>query len=263
MGWMNDTLKYMQRNPIYRKYHHDQLTFSLIYAFSENFMLTLSHDEVVHGKGALISKMPGDEWQKFANLRLLYGYMWAHPGKKLLFMGGELAQWHEWNCNESLDWALLGFDTHSGIDRLVGDLNRLYCEEAALHELDFSPEGFEWIDCHNRNDSQLVFLRRSKSGEEVIVGCNFTPIVRKKIRIGVPRPGRYAELLNTDSTYYGGSNVGNATAVESEEIPFHGHAQSIEIALPPLATVMFKVVESEANSGKISVPTDATSDEKR
>ncbi len=241
MGWMNDTLRYIQHDPIHRKYHHDELTFSLVYSFSENFMLPLSHDEVVHGKRSLLAKMPGDEWRKFANLRLLYGYMWAHPGKKILFMGGELAQWNEWNCNQSLDWALLGNEKHAGIDRLVGDLNRIYCTEPALHELDFDGAGFQWIDCQNREDSRLVFVRRSTAGEEVIVACNFTPIIRKQIRIGVPQLGRYEEILNTDSSYYGGSNFGNATAVEAEALPHHDQPYSIQISLPPLAVVMFKL----------------------
>ncbi|MEZ6095021.1 MAG: 1,4-alpha-glucan branching protein GlgB [Pirellulaceae bacterium] len=240
MGWMNDTLRYIEHDPVHRKFHHDELTFSLVYAFSENFMLPLSHDEVVHGKGALLSKMPGDDWQKFANLRLLYGYMWTHPGKKLLFMGGEFGQWHEWNCNEPLDWPLLDFESHSGLQHLIGDLNRLYRDEKALHDLDFDGEGFQWIDCDNRNDSSLVYARRDRSGEEVIVACNFTPMVREKVRIGVPKAGRYREILNTDSQYYGGSNLGNATVIESSNVSWSNQPHSLEIVLPPLGMVVIK-----------------------
>ncbi|RME08002.1 MAG: 1,4-alpha-glucan branching protein GlgB, partial [Aquificota bacterium] len=219
MGWMNDTLFYMSKDPIYRKYHHNQLTFSIWYAFSENFILPLSHDEVVHGKGSLINKMPGDYWQKFANLRLLFGYMWTHPGKKLLFMGGEFAQWREWNHEESLDWHLLDYESHKGIQRLVKDLNRLYREEKALHELDCEPEGFEWIDFHDWEKSIISYLRKSSDGDLVLVVCNFTPVPRFDYRIGVPREGFWKEILNTDSYIYGGSNLGNLGGVYAEDIP--------------------------------------------
>jgi 1,4-alpha-glucan branching enzyme len=240
MGWMNDTLRYMRQDPIHRKYHHDQLTFSLVYAFSENFMLPFSHDEVVHGKRSLLSQMPGDNWQKFANLRLLYTYMWMHPGKKLMFMGCEFGQWLEWNCNTELDWALLGFEHHRGLQHLIRDLNEIYGGERALYELDFDGRGFEWIECHNRDDSRLVFVRRSSNGEELIVACNFTPIVRTNVRIGVPHPGVYRERINSDSKFYGGSNVGNSHELIAESIPFSGQLCSLNLTLPPLAAVVIK-----------------------
>lgn len=240
MGWMNDTLRYMRRDPIYRKFHHNELTFSLMYAFTENFMLPFSHDEVVHGKGSMLNQMPGDEWQKFANLRLLYTYLWTHPGKKLLFMGSEFGQWAEWNCNAELDWGLLGNDKHLGLAHLVRDLNRLYREESALHSLDFDGRGFEWIECHNAEDSRLAYIRRDQAGEEVLVACNFTPIVRDNIRIGVPQPGEYMELLNSDSQYYGGANVGNASRILAEDIPHTGQPFSLNLTLPPLGGVIFK-----------------------
>ena len=240
MGWVNDTLRYMRNDPVHRKYHHDELTFSLIYAFTENFMLPLSHDEVVHGKGSLIDQMPGDVWQKFANLRLLYGYMWSHPGKKLLFMGGEFGQWLEWNCNQQLDWELLDSETHRGLQKLVADLNELYRSEPALHDYDFSGEGFEWIDCNNGNDSILSYLRKGKGGELIIAVGNFTPVVRKNIRVGVPRGGRFREIFSSDSQYYGGTNVGNPLGALAENIPVQGRIQSISITLPPLAIVLLK-----------------------
>lgn len=247
MGWMNDTLFYMSKDPIYRKYHHNQLTFSIWYAFSENFILPLSHDEVVHGKGSLINKMPGDYWQKFANLRLLFGYMWTHPGKKLLFMGGEFAQWREWNHEESLDWHLLDYESHKGIQRLVKDLNRLYREEKALHELDCEPEGFEWIDFHDWEKSIISYLRKSSYGDLILVVCNFTPVPRFDYRIGVPREGFWKEILNTDSYIYGGSNLGNLGGVYAEDIPFHNRPYSLRLTLPPLAVVIFKWVGRDSN----------------
>ncbi len=241
MGWMHDTLLYMSRDPIFRKYHHNQLTFRLIYAFHENFVLPLSHDEVVHGKGSLIGKMPGDDWQKFANLRLLYGYMYAQPGKKLLFMGGEFGQWGEWNHEESLDWHLLDYPPHSGLQRLVEDLNRLYTREAALHEVEFDPGGFEWIDCNDTEQSVITLLRKCRSSDEVIVvACNFTPTPRHSYRVGVPYGGFWAEVLNTDAVDYGGSGQGNIGGLEAAPVPSHGRPYSIYITVPPLAAVFFK-----------------------
>ncbi len=241
MGWMNDTLRYMRHDPIHRQYHHDELTFSLIYAFTENFALPLSHDEVVHGKGSLIGQMAGDLWQKFANLRLLYSYMWTHPGKKLLYMGSEIAQWHEWNYDEQLQWNLLEWETHRGVQKLIGDLNALVRDEPALHELDFTSDGFEWIDCMNRADSTLSYLRKSKDGNDfVVVCCNFTPVVRK-YRLGLPRGGFYREIFNSDSQFYGGSNVGNFPGILADaDRGHHARPSSMEIQLPPLATVVFK-----------------------
>ena len=241
MGWMNDTLRYMRHDPVHRKYHHDELTFSLIYAFHENFVLPFSHDEVVHGKGSLLDQMPGDIWQKFANLRLLYAYMWCHPGKKLLFMGGEFGQWQEWNFDESLHWHLLAGESHRGLSRAVADLNNLVQREPALHELDFDGRGFEWIDCHNWQDSVLVFIRRgSNSHDELVVCCNFTPVLRQGYRIGVPAPGGYEEIFNSDSAWYGGSNAGNGGGLQSSPVPHHGRQQSLAITLPPLAVIVLK-----------------------
>jgi 1,4-alpha-glucan branching enzyme len=241
MGWMNDTLRYMRHDPVHRKYHHDELTFSLIYAFHENFVLPLSHDEVVHGKGALLDQMPGDAWQKFANLRLLYTYMWCHPGKKLLFMGGEFGQWREWNFDASLEWHLCGFDSHRGLQRAVADLNRLVTREKPLHELDFDGRGFEWIDCHNWQDSVLAFVRRAADPDDfLVVCCNFTPVPRTGYRLGVPRGGIYDEVFNGDSAFYGGSNLGNSGAIAAEPIPHHDRGHSVTLTLPPLAAVVLK-----------------------
>ncbi len=241
MGWMNDTLRYMAHDPIHRRYHHDDLTFGLLYAFTENFILPLSHDEVVHGKGSLLSKMPGDRWQKFANLRAYLGFMYAHPGKKLLFMGGEFAQESEWSHDHSLDWHLLVEADHAGMQHLVRDLNHLYRQVPALHELDCEAEGFAWLDCHDQDDSVLSFLRRSADGSDAaVVVCNFTPIARQNYRVGVPFPGAYHEILNTDSTYYGGSDVGNAGCVEAEPVPAQGQPHSVSLTLPPLATLILR-----------------------
>ena len=241
MGWMNDTLRYMREDPIHRKYHHNELTFSLIYAFTENFNLPLSHDEVVHGKGALIAQMSGDLWQKFANLRLLYSYMWTHPGKKLLFMGCELAQWHEWNYDSTIQWDLLQWDTHRGMQRLVADLNQLIRREPALHQLDFSGEGFEWVDCMNGDDSVLGYIRKAKDPNDfVLIACNFTPVVRR-YRMGVPKAGYYQEIFNSDSAHYAGTNVGNYPGITADaQFPHHGRAASIELTIPPLGLVVFK-----------------------
>jgi 1,4-alpha-glucan branching enzyme len=241
MGWMNDTLRYFGQDPIYRKYSHNQLTFSMVYAFTENFVLPLSHDEVVHGKRSLLSKMPGDDWQKFANLRLLFAYMWAHPGKKLLFMGGELAERPEWSEERSVDWALQNSPPHAGVQRLVGDLNHIDRQEPALHKIDFDWPGFEWIEVNDVDGSTLSFLRRgSEPGDFVVVVCNFTPVVHGDCRVGVPEGCFYEEILNTDSAHYGGSGVGNLGGLNSEPIPWNGRPYSIRMNLPPLAAVYFK-----------------------
>jgi 1,4-alpha-glucan branching enzyme len=241
MGWMNDTREYMHHEPIHRQYHQDELTFSLIYAFTENFCLPLSHDEVVHGKGSLLDQMPGDLWQKFANLRLLYGYMWSHPGKKMLFMGGEFGQWKEWNCNESLEWHLLQWQSHQGLQQWVADLNALYRREPALHQQDFDWQGFEWIDCHNYQDSILAYIRRGKDPNDyVIVCCNFTPVPRHGYRIGVPEACWYREIANSDSTFYGGSDIGNGGGIQATPQESHGRPASLVFTLPPLSVVVFK-----------------------
>jgi 1,4-alpha-glucan branching enzyme len=241
MGWMNDTLRYMRHDPVHRKYHHDELTFSLIYAFTENFVLPFSHDEVVHGKGSLLDQVPGDLWQKFANLRLLYAYMFAHPGKKLQFMGCEFGQWNEWNHDTSLQWDLLQWSSHQGLQKFVADLNRTYRREPALYEIDFESSGFEWIDCHNYEQSTLAFVRRAKDPRDfLVIGCNFTPCPRTQHRLGVPELCWYEEILNSDSTYYGGSNVGNGPGRMAEPLPWDGRPYSIPIALPPLGVVIMK-----------------------
>ncbi|MGZ8263648.1 MAG: 1,4-alpha-glucan branching protein GlgB [Burkholderiales bacterium] len=241
MGWMHDTLRYMREDPVHRKYHHGELTFSLIYAFHENFVLPLSHDEVVHGKGSLIGKMPGDGWQQFANLRVLYGYMWAHPGKKLLFMGGEFGQRREWQHEESLEWWVLQYPEHGGLMQWLADLNRVYTTEPALHEVDNEPQGFEWIDCCDWEDSTLSFLRKGRDEKDVVlVACNFTPVARENYLVGVPRAGFWRELLNSDASIYGGSGRGNFGGVESHPVPAHGRYHAIRITLPPLAVVYFK-----------------------
>ena len=241
MGWMNDTLRYMKHEPIHRQYHHDELTFSLIYAFSENFTLPLSHDEVVHGKGSLADQMPGDLWQRFANLRLLYSYMWCHPGKKLLFMGSEFGQWSEWRHDESLQWDLLQWETHHGVQRMLGDLNRIYTSEPALYENEFDGSGFEWIDCENRGDSVLIWMRKAKRAEDfVIICCNFTPVVRDNYLVGVPEGGVYQELFNSDSQYYGGSNAGNLTKLTASQPGHHSRPYKLSIKLPPLGCVILK-----------------------
>ena len=241
MGWMNDTLSYMSEDPVHRKYHHDKMTFGLVYAFDENFVLPLSHDEVVHGKRSLLGRMPGDEWQQFANLRAYYGFMYGHPGKKLLFMGAEIAQQKEWNHDQSLDWHLLDQPLHQGIQTLVSDLNRVYRDTVALHELDFSHEGFEWIDWQDADSSVLCWLRRASDGDFVVCVSNFTPLVRSGYRIGVPQEGSYVELLNTDSVQYGGSGVGLQGEIQTEDIEAHGRPHSLQIDLPPLATIMLKI----------------------
>jgi len=241
MGWMHDTLEYFSKDPIYRKYHHNKLTFSIWYAFSENFILSLSHDEVVYGKGSLLTKMSGDDWQKFANLRLLYGYMYAHPGKKLLFMGGEIAQRDEWYHEKSLDWHLLEYESHRAIQRWVKDLNNIYRNELALHELDCEPSGFEWIDFNDSIHSVISFLRKGKNSKNIIlVVCNFTPIPRFNYILGVPENGYWKEILNSDSEVYGGSNHGNIGGVEASMTPSHGRPYSISVTVPPLGLIFFK-----------------------
>ncbi len=241
MGWMHDTLVYMSKDPIHRKYHHDQLTFRMIYAFTENFTLPLSHDEVVHGKGSLLAKMPGDDWQKFANLRLLLSYMVGQPGKKLLFMGGEIGQWKEWSHDDSLEWHLLERPPHQGLKRWVADLNRLYLAEPALHELDCDPAGFEWVDCSDWEGSAISFLRRAKtSSSEILAVFNFTPVPRPDYRVGVPRSGIWTEVINSDALEYGGSGAGNLGQREAEPVPHHGRPFSLQLTLPPLAAVFFR-----------------------
>jgi 1,4-alpha-glucan branching enzyme len=242
MGWMHDTLGYMAKDPIHRKYHQNDMTFGLLYAFNENFILPLSHDEVVHGKGSLLTKMPGDEWQKFANLRAYYGFMWAHPGKKLLFMGCEFGQWQEWNFDTSLEWAALEAPNHRGLQRTVRDLNQLYKKEPALYENDFEGNGFEWIDASDTDNNVLSFIRKAKSSDEfLVIVSNFTPVPWHGYRIGVPQPGKYDEVFNSDSVNYWGSNLGNDEGQTSEFIPMHGHPQSLSLVLPPLATIMLKL----------------------
>ncbi len=238
MGWMHDTLGYFQRDPVYRGYHHHELTFSMLYAFTENFILPLSHDEVVHGKGSLYSKMPGDRWQKLANLRALYGYMWAHPGKKLLFMGGELAQEQEWSYERSVDWHLLDRPEHAGVQALVSDLNHLLRGEPALYEQDFESAGFWWLEANDAASNVFAFARASRGGKRLLVcAANLSPVPRERYRVGLPRPGRWTEALNTDSARYGGSNLGNPDGIEAQPIAWHGQPASAEVTLPPLAVV--------------------------
>ncbi len=245
MGWMHDTLDYFAQDPIFRRYHHDRLTFSVWYAFTENFVLPLSHDEVVYGKHALIAKMPGDTWQQFANLRLLFGYMWAHPGKKLIFMGGEFGQRREWNHDAGLDWWICEHAEHAGMQRWIGDLNRVYRSERALHELDFSQDGFQWVDNRDIESSVICYLRLSSRGEAVLVVANFTPLVREHYHVGVPNAGRWRELLNSDAAIYGGSDVGNRGGADAAPLPAHGRPHSLTLTLPPLALVMFKSEATE------------------
>jgi 1,4-alpha-glucan branching enzyme len=241
MGWMHDTLAYMREDPVHRKYHHGQLTFSLIYAFNENFVLPLSHDEVVHGKGSLVGKMPGDSWQQFAGLRALYGYMWAHPGKKMLFMGGEFGQRREWTHEGELEWWVTDRPEHAGLARWVEDLNRFYRSEPAFFEVDFSHEGFEWIDCNDAETSAIAFLRKPRSGGgTLVVACNFTPVPRANYVLGVPWGGLWRECLNSDARDYGGAGWGNLGGVEARPAAAHGRPWSVSLTLPPLAVVVLK-----------------------
>ncbi len=241
MGWMNDTLSYFAVDPIYRKYHHNRMTFSMLYAFTENFVLPLSHDEVVHGKASLINKMPGDLWQQFANMRLFFGYLTAHPGKKLMFMGGEFGQRGEWDAEASLEWHLLEYDTHRGLQTLTADLNAIYRNEPSLHQVDFDWHGFEWIDCTDSDSSVLSFLRRAKDpGDFIVVVANFTPVQREVYRVGVPEPGFYREIMNTDAEKYGGTNVGNLGGVHAEAVPWNNLPYSIHVRMPALGVIYFK-----------------------
>ena len=241
MGWMHDTLYYFEREPVHRRFHHSNLTFRMLYAFGENFMLPLSHDEVVHGKGSLLAKMPGDEWQKFANLRVLYGWMYAQPGKKLVFMGGEFGQWKEWDVEQSLDWHLLDYPMHGGLRLWVGDLNRILREEKALHEMDFDPRGFQWIDVTDADHSVVSLIRRGRMPEDVVVAVfNFTPVPRHNYQIGIPGAGRWAEVLNSDAPLYGGSGMGNMGGVEAVPVSMHGHSHSVTLTLPPLGALFLK-----------------------
>ncbi|HEX4886395.1 MAG TPA: 1,4-alpha-glucan branching protein GlgB [Casimicrobiaceae bacterium] len=240
MGWMHDTLAYMREQPVHRKWHHDKLTFSIWYAFTENFVLPLSHDEVVHGKGSLVNKMPGDSWQQFANLRALFGYMWGHPGKKLLFMGSEFGQRREWAHEEALEWFVLEHPEHAGVQRWVSDLNALLRSEPALHERDFASDGFEWVDARDADASVVSFLRKPRHGAPVLVVCNFTPMPRTNYVVGVPVPGHWRELLNSDATLYGGSGMGNFGGVESAPVAAQGRFHSLALTLPPLSVMFFK-----------------------
>ncbi len=241
MGWMHDTLDYFEKDPIHRRYHHNELTFRLIYAFNENFVLPLSHDEVVHGKGSLIGKMPGDDWQKFANLRLLFAMMYAQPAKKLIFMGDEIGQWHEWNHDGSIDWDLLQVPAHEGVRRLLEDLNKLYRENPAMHQLDFDPNGFGWLDPNDSENSVLSFLRRSRDADDVIIAIfNGTPVPRHNYRIGVPEMGAWDEILNSDAELYGGSGVGNYGQVDTTPVPWHGQPRSIKLSIPPLGALFLR-----------------------
>lgn len=245
MGWMHDTLGYMRADPIYRRYSHNQMTFGMLYAFHENFILPLSHDEVVHGKGSLLNKMPGDEWQKFANLRAMYGYMWAYAGKKLLFMGGEFAQWKEWSHDAGLDWDALAGERHQGIQRLVRDLNLVYRDQPALHEVDFSWKGFSWIEANDADNSVFSFVRYAKDPEDfLVVVCNFTPVVRHSYHIGVPHAGGYTELINTDLEVYGGSGVANPEHIKVIEQEWHSLPCSLSLTLPPLAALILQPYRS-------------------
>jgi 1,4-alpha-glucan branching enzyme len=242
MGWMHDTLSYMRQDPVHRQHHHHQLTFSLVYAFNENFVLPLSHDEVVHGKGSLIGKMPGDHWQQFANLRALYGLMWTHPGKKLLFMGGEFGQRREWTHDGELEWWVSGMEGHGGLQRFVGDLNRVYREEPALYQLDFTPDGFEWIVGDDAAHSVFVFMRRpSAGGTLVLVACNLTPVPRTNYVVGVPHDGLWREILNSDAAIYGGGGWGNLGGAQAAPVPAHGRPHSLTLTLPPLSTIVLRL----------------------
>jgi 1,4-alpha-glucan branching enzyme len=241
MGWMHDILHYLHEDPIHRRWHHTLVTFSGLYMHSENFVLPFSHDEVVHGKGSLIDKMPGDVWQKHASLRVLYGYMYGHPGKKLLFMGDEFGQWREWNHDRSLDWHLLDDPAHAGLRRYVQDLNLLYRAEPALHQEDFDPAGFRWIDCNDNENSVLSMVRYARDRRDsVVIVFNFTPVPRAEYRIGVPDAAWYVELLNSDAAIYGGGNIGNGGGVATEPVPAHGFDQSLRLTVPPLGCLLLK-----------------------
>ena len=241
MGWMNDILTYVSKDPLFRRWEHRHLTFSMLYAYNENFVLPFSHDEVVHGKGSLMTRVPGDAWQKAATLRTLFAFMFVHPGKKLLFMGSELGQWHEWNHDDSLDWSLLSQPLHAGLQKFVADLNRLYRAEPALHQRDFDGGGFEWIDCQDHESSVISLIRHAGDTDNWLIAVlNWTPIVRHDYRIGVPEAGYYAELLNSDAEVYGGSNAGNQGGLTAEPTPAHGRPYSLNLTVPPLGAVILK-----------------------
>jgi 1,4-alpha-glucan branching enzyme len=241
MGWMHDMLQYVKEDPVHRRWHHNQVTFSMLYAFTENFVLPFSHDEVVHGKRAMLDKMPGDLWQKHATLRALYGYMFAHPGKKLMFMGSEIGQWSEWNYDSSLEWHLLEYPEHAGLKQWVQDLNHTYQHEPSLHEVDFDYHGFQWIDCCDNENSVMSFIRRGRNPQDfTVIVTNFTPVPRLDYRIGVPEGGWYRELLNSDGARYGGSNMGNGGGANAEARPMHGFDFSMSITVPPLGCMVFK-----------------------
>jgi 1,4-alpha-glucan branching enzyme len=241
MGWMHDMLEYIEQDPVHRRWYHEKITFSMLYAFTENFVLPFSHDEVVHGKRSMLDKMPGDLWQKHATLRTLYGYMFGHPGKKLMFMGSEFGQWREWSAEESLDWHLLEEPLHAGLRRWVQDLNRTYQQERSLHDVDFEATGFAWIDCHDNANSVVSMVRRARDASDfTVMVANFTPVPRPDYRIGVPAAGWYREILNSDAALYGGSNMGNSGGVQSDPIADHGYQQSISLTVPPLGFVLLK-----------------------
>lgn len=242
MGWMHDILQYFGKDPVHRHYHHDQLTFGLLYAFTENFVLPFSHDEVVHGKRSLLYRMPGDEWQRFANLRLLYAFMFTYPGKKLLFMGCEFGQGSEWNFDSQLDWYVLQYAFHQGIQTLVKDLNHLYREHPSLHHFDFEWQGFDWIDCHDSAQSVISYIRRDSQGNHLLIICNFTPITREQYRIGTPHKGAYKEIFNSDSTYYGGENLGNGPVLNTEATTWMGREHSLNLRLPPLGVLILEPI---------------------
>jgi 1,4-alpha-glucan branching enzyme len=248
MGWMNDTLSYIERESIYRKYHQNMLTFSMLYAFTENFLLPFSHDEVVHGKKGMLNKMPGDEWQKFANLRVLYSYMFTHPGKKLLFMGTEFGQGTEWNSANTLDWYILDYPLHRGLKRLVKDLNHLYHGSPALHHYEFEWQGFDWVDCHDAENSILIYLRK-KGNDAFVVAVNFTPVPRYDYRIGLPFAGEYEEVINSDAEIYGGGNVGNGgRELIAEDMPWMDKPYSLAVTLPPLAAIILALKPSSSET---------------
>ncbi len=262
MGWMHDTLKYFAQDSLFRKYHHQKVTFRMMYAFSENYVLPFSHDEVVHGKGSMINKMAGDNWQRRANLRLLLGYQWAQSGKKLLFMGAEFAQYKEWNHDSSLDWHLLRLPEHAGVQRWVADLNRVYRELPALHVQDFVPEGFEWVDCNDADESIVSFLRFGPNRRDpVLVVCNFTPVPRRDFRIGAPEGGRWEEVLNSDASQYGGSGWGNFGGVDAESVSMHGRPYSVRLALPPLSILYFRRSAASRAGDAAVIATESSTDE--
>jgi 1,4-alpha-glucan branching enzyme len=249
MGWMHDILEYTSKDPVHRRFHHNDLTFSLVYAFSENFVLPFSHDEVVHGKGSMLNKMPGDHWQKFANLRALYGFMYAHPGKKLLFMGGEIGQWAEWNYAWQVDWPLLEFDFHRKLQAYVKALNKVYASQPSLYEVDFSWEGFQWVDFHDVDQSIVSFIRKAADPEDFILAvANFTPVPRHGYRLGVPAPGFYREILNSDAACFGGSDVGNLGGAPSQPAPWQGQPHSVVITVPPLGVLLLKPEDFSADA---------------